>query len=51
MSDIDHSPFLALRRHLTIAHHIPGRIGLRVEATVVTELGSPWAIYELNLLG
>jgi hypothetical protein len=39
MSDIDLSPFLALRRHLRIAHHIPGRIRLRVGPAVLKEAG------------
>jgi hypothetical protein len=39
MSSIDLSPFLALRRHLKIAHHIPGRIRLRVGAAVLKEAG------------
>lgn len=38
MNDIDLSPFLTLRRHLTIAHHIPGRIRLRIGASVFKEL-------------
>lgn len=31
--------FLALRRHLKIVHHIPGRIRLRVGVSVFKELG------------
>jgi hypothetical protein len=39
MNAIDLSPFLALRRHLKIAHHIPGRIRLRVGPAVLKEAG------------
>ena len=39
MNTIDLSPFLALRRHLVIAHHIPGRIRLRVGPAVLREAG------------
>lgn len=40
MTEIDLQPFLALRRHLRIAHHIPGRIRLRAGATIVKDLGA-----------
>ena len=39
MKTIDLTPFLDLRRHLKIAHHIPGRIRLRVGASVFKDLG------------
>ncbi len=39
MTTIDLTPFLNLRRHLKIAHHIPGRIRLRVGASVFKDLG------------
>ena len=39
MTTIDLTPFLDLRRHLKIAHHIPGRIRLRVGASVFKDLG------------
>jgi hypothetical protein len=39
MTTPDLTPFLSLRRHLKIAHHIPGRIRLRVGADVVKDLG------------
>ena len=39
MATIDLTPFLDLRRHLKIAHHIPGRIRLRVGASVFKDLG------------
>lgn len=38
MTDTDLGTFLALRRHLKIAHHIPGRIRLKVGSTVFEEL-------------
>lgn len=38
MNAIDLEPFLALRRHLRIAHHIPGRIRLRIGAAVFREI-------------
>lgn len=31
-------PFLDLRRHLQIVHHVPGRIRLRVRLALLTEL-------------
>ena len=40
MSELDLQPFLALRRHLRIAHHIPGRIRLRAGPSIVKDLGS-----------
>jgi hypothetical protein len=40
MTEIDLEPFLDLRRHLTIAHHIPGRIRLRISAGAARELGN-----------
>lgn len=40
MTDIDLAPFLGLRRHLKIAHHVPGRVRLRVSANVFKEFGS-----------
>ena len=39
MTMIDLTPFLDLRRHLKIAHHIPGRIRLRVGTSVFKDLG------------
>jgi hypothetical protein len=33
--DIDLEPFREIRRHLRIAHHIPGRIRIRASAAVV----------------
>jgi hypothetical protein len=39
MTELDLTPFLDLRRHLRIAHHIPGRIRLRIAASVFKELG------------
>jgi predicted ABC-class ATPase len=39
MTELDLAPFLDLRRHLRIAHHIPGRIRLRIGASVFKELG------------
>jgi hypothetical protein len=33
----DLTPFLALRRHLSIAHHVPGRIRVRLAASVLKE--------------
>lgn len=40
MSEVDLQPFLALRRHLRVAHHIPGRIRLRAGPGIVKELGA-----------
>lgn len=40
MTEIDLQPFLTLRRHLRIAHHIPGRIRLRAGPGIVKELGA-----------
>ena len=40
MTAIDLEPFLGLRRHLHIAHHIPGRIRLRISASASRELGN-----------
>ena len=40
VAEIDFRPFLALRRHLRIAHHIPGRIRLRAGPAILKELGS-----------
>lgn len=40
MTDADLRAFLTLRRHLRIAHHIPGRVRLKVAASVFTELGA-----------
>ena len=40
MTEIDLQPFLSLRRHLRIAHHIPGRIRLRVAPSIVKDLGA-----------
>jgi hypothetical protein len=40
MTEIDLEPFLDLRRHLEIAHHIPGRIRLRISAGAARELGN-----------
>lgn len=37
--DFDLAPFLTLRRHLKVAHHIPGRIRLRIAAAVIEDLG------------
>ena len=39
MTEIDLEPFLGLRRHLRIAHHVPGRIRLRISASASRELG------------
>lgn len=39
MTEIQLQPFLALRRHLRVAHHIPGRIRLRVAPTIIKDLG------------
>ncbi len=38
MKSFDISPFLVLRKHLKIVHHIPGRVRLRVGATLFKEL-------------
>jgi len=40
MTDADLDHFLSLRCHLQIAHHIPGRIRLRVAPSVFRALGS-----------
>lgn len=40
MIDTDLDKFLALRRHLKIAHHIPGRVRLRAGPSVFKELAS-----------
>lgn len=34
----DFGPFLTLRRHVTIAHHVPGRIRLKLGMAAVTKL-------------
>lgn len=39
LDQIDLRPFLALRRHLAIAHHIPGRIRLRLKGTALLQAG------------
>jgi hypothetical protein len=39
MAEVDLKPFLTLRRHLRIAHHIPGRIRLRAGPSIVKDLG------------
>lgn len=39
MDSIDFKPFLTLRRHLRIAHHIPGRIRLRIDGRALKGLG------------
>jgi hypothetical protein len=48
---IDLNPFLTLRRHLKIVHHIPGRVRLRVGAAVFDELGSVDTDLFDNILG
>ncbi len=40
MTDNDLDKFLALRRHLKIAHHIPGRVRLRAGPSIFTELAT-----------
>lgn len=40
MIEVDLQPFLTLRRHLRIAHHIPGRIRLRAGPSIVKDLGA-----------
>ena len=40
MTQVDLGPFLAVRRHLRIAHHIPGRIRLRAGPAIVKDLGA-----------
>jgi hypothetical protein len=40
MNDIDLSSFVALRRHLKIAHHIPGRIRLKIGLGAIGEIGT-----------
>lgn len=39
MNEIELDAFLALRRHLKIAHHMPGRIRVRIGAGVFEDLG------------
>ena len=39
MPAIDLKPFNAMRRHLKIVHHVPGRIRLRVGMALFKELG------------
>lgn len=34
----DLSPFLHLRRHVSIAHHVPGRIRLKLDLRALAEL-------------
>ncbi|MFD2252282.1 hypothetical protein FHS82_002135 [Pseudochelatococcus lubricantis] len=34
----DLSPFMALRRHLAIAHHVPGRIRVKLAAAALARL-------------
>ena len=34
----DLAPFLDLRRHLTIAHHVPGRIRLKLDVAALRHL-------------
>lgn len=34
----DFGPFLGLRRHVTIAHHVPGRIRLKLGIAAVAKL-------------
>lgn len=38
MTAVDLQPFLAARRHLRIAHHLPGRIRLRAAPAIVKDL-------------
>ena len=38
MNTLDISLFFKLRRHLKIIHHIPGRLRLRIAATLLSEL-------------
>ncbi|MEQ8602097.1 MAG: hypothetical protein RIB45_02170 [Marivibrio sp.] len=33
----DLTPFLALRRHVSVAHHVPGRIRVRLAASALKE--------------
>ena len=40
LDQIDLRPFLTLRRHLAIAHHIPGRIRLRLKGAALLQAGS-----------
>jgi hypothetical protein len=40
LGQTDLRPFLALRRHVAIAHHIPGRIRLRLEGGAFLQTGS-----------
>jgi hypothetical protein len=37
-NDFDFDLFLRLRRHLKIVHHVPGRVRLRVGASIVKEV-------------
>ncbi|MCG8425897.1 MAG: hypothetical protein MI754_00910 [Chromatiales bacterium] len=39
MTAIDLAPFLTMRRHLKIVHHVPGRVRLRVGVALFKELG------------
>ncbi len=34
----DIAPFLNLRRHVTVAHHVPGRIRLKLSPAALTDL-------------
>lgn len=36
----DLGPFLHLRRHVVVAHHVPGRIRLRLRPSVLSDLPS-----------
>ncbi|MGD2118103.1 MAG: hypothetical protein PVG66_07080 [Chromatiales bacterium] len=38
MSSFDLTPFMTLRRHMTIVHHVPGRVRLRIGASLFKEL-------------